>query len=541
MFDGGGYGVGVTVTPLAPMPWDDVPAPAGVSVHPTRLGELMPVHRRTQAERAAELERVIQVEGAIAAYKAELVAAMARDSAAADDRSPDQPGAASPAWAGDPADDPLPDASEFFPDELALVLNCSRAAATTLAEVSTTLTERLAATWAALADGQLDWSRARTIAAELGWPAREVDPELVAEVEAAVLPVAGELSIKRLKATVQRELLRRDASAAERRRKRAERAADVTVHSVGDGMSELRTLMPTPLAHASRTTVDAYARMAKADGDPRPIGQLRAGVLADLILRPWDTSRPPVTAELTVLAPLEALQPAPQAVAPPGEHASGELPARLPACLRAAPWPVGEVSEQPITAAHLRELLQQLDSLCPGGLQAPTAGSLTIAITDESGLRAAITRPQLERLARRGCIEHRPAACGCPVLDRPPPPGSRYRPTPTQKRFTRTRDRTCRHPGCSSRAAWADVDHVVPHGEGGATDCDNLCCLCRRHHRLKTHAVGWRFALTPDGVLSVTTPSGVTRITRPPGLSWLAEHFGTEPDPVPVDPDPPPF
>lgn len=524
MFDGGGYGVGVTVTPLAPMPWDDVPAPAGVVVHPTRLGELMPVHRRTRAERGAELERVIQVEGAIAAYKAELVAAMARDSTAADSRSADQPGAASPAWAGDPADDPLPDASEFFPDELALVLNCSRAAATTLAEVSITLTERLPTTWAALADGQLDWPPARTIAAELGWPARDVDPELVAEVEAAVLPMAAELSLKRLKATVQRELLRRDASAAERRRKKAERAADVTVHPMGDGMSELRTLMPTPLALASRTTVDAYARMAKADGDPRPIGQLRAGVLADLILRPWDTSRPPVTAELTVLAPLEALRPAPQAVAPPGEHASGE------------------VSEQPITAAHLRELLRELDSLCPGGLQAPTAGSLTIAITDENGgLRAAITRPELERLTRRGCIEHRPAACECPVLDRPPPPGSRYRPTPAQKRFTRTRDRTCRHPSCPSRAAWADVDHVVPHGEGGATDCDNLCCLCRRHHRLKTHAEGWRFALTPDGVLSVTTPSGITRITRPPGLTWLAGHFGTEPDPVPVDPDPPPF
>ncbi|MGZ4569060.1 MAG: hypothetical protein ACXVFZ_19935, partial [Blastococcus sp.] len=86
MFDGGGYGVGVTVTPLGPMPWDDVSAPAGVEVHPTRLGELMPVHRRTQAERAAEIQRVIRAEGALAAYKAELVAAMARDSASADDR-----------------------------------------------------------------------------------------------------------------------------------------------------------------------------------------------------------------------------------------------------------------------------------------------------------------------------------------------------------------------------------------------------------------------------------------------------------------------
>jgi hypothetical protein len=46
-----------------------------------------------------------------------------------------------------------------------------------------------------------------------------------------------------------------------------------------------------------------------------------------------------------------------------------------------------------------------------------------------------------------------------------------------------------------------------------------LCCLCRRHHRLKTHASGWQFAMTPDGILSVTTPSGATRITRPPGTA----------------------
>jgi hypothetical protein len=75
------------------------------------------------------------------------------------------------------------------------------------------------------------------------------------------------------------------------------------------------------------------------------------------------------------------------------------------------------------------------------------------------------------------------------------------------------------------------------------TDCTNLCCLCRRHHRLKTHAPGWRFVMSPDGVLSVTTPSGVTRSTRPPGLHLpdelvLAPVGGPPPDPAD---DPPPF
>jgi hypothetical protein len=125
------------------------------------------------------------------------------------------------------------------------------------------------------------------------------------------------------------------------------------------------------------------------------------------------------------------------------------------------------------------------------------------------------------------------------VLDRPAPV-DRYRHSPAQERFVRTRDRTCRHPGCTGRAAWADLDHVAPHDDGGPTDCGNLCCLCRRHHRLKTHARGWRYAMTTDGVLSVTTPGGVTRITRPPG--WRA-HADEPPHRIspPAFEDPPPF
>ena len=84
---------------------------------------------------------------------------------------------------------------------------------------------------------------------------------------------------------------------------------------------------------------------------------------------------------------------------------------------------------------------------------------------------------------------------------------------------------------------------MVPHAEGGETDCVNLCCLCRRHHRLKTHAHGWVYAMTPDGVLSVTTPSGVTRVSRPPGMAAQASTVllvASERQPAP-DEDPPPF
>jgi hypothetical protein len=82
-----------------------------------------------------------------------------------------------------------------------------------------------------------------------------------------------------------------------------------------------------------------------------------------------------------------------------------------------------EVGGQPITAAHVRQLLEQLDAVCPGGLQAPSGGSLQIAVTDADGaLLATAGRPELERIARRGCPDHPTGldgACRCSVLAAP--------------------------------------------------------------------------------------------------------------------------
>jgi hypothetical protein len=164
VFEGGGYGVAVTAAPVVLPPWPVEMPPLGVDGSPVRLGQLMPVTRRTRTQKALELERIARAESQLAAYKVEVAASFARDSAS--DTAPD--------------DDPLPGVDEFFPDELALTLHCSRAEATTLAEVALTLVERLPATWTALADGRLDWPRARALAQELGWPARETEPELVA-------------------------------------------------------------------------------------------------------------------------------------------------------------------------------------------------------------------------------------------------------------------------------------------------------------------------------------------------------------------------
>jgi hypothetical protein len=510
MFPPEAFGVGVTVAELSPAPVGAELVPAGVTARPSRLGEVLPVALMTPQQKARQLQRIGQVESALAAFKAELVVGLATDRPASDDRIRGQVGAASKAWSDGQLDE---DTSEFFGDELALVLNCSRTAATTLWEECTTLLRRLPATWVALAEGRLDWPRARAIAAELGWPARESPDDVLTTVETAVLPQAPELSITRLRALVRRELVAADPAAADQRRKRAERHADVTGTAIGDGMGELRARMPWPEIAALRARVHAEAMALKQAGDPRPIGQLRAAVLHDRILQPA-ADRPTVSAHVTVVASLDTLESG--AAGAPG---MGTDPVLL--------------DEEPVTAALARDLLERLDALCPGGLQAPTDGTLTLAVVDAAGrLRASVTRRELESAVRHGR-----GLC-------PPPAVDRYEPTPAQERFLRTRDRSCRHPGCSNRAGWADLDHVIAHARGGATDCANLCCLCRRHHRLKTHASGWYHVMTPDGVLSVTTPSGITRTSRPPGMGLgIRELLRIPPErrPVPDDGEPPPF
>lgn len=52
----------------------------------------------------------------------------------------------------------------------------------------------------------------------------------------------------------------------------------------------------------------------------------------------------------------------------------------------------------------------------------------------------------------------------------------------------RFRDRVCRAPGCTTPARLCDQDHLVPWPEG-PTSAENLGALCRRHHRMKSHAI----------------------------------------------------
>lgn len=258
-------------------------------------------------------------------------------------------------------------------------------------------------------------------------------PATARAVEAQLLPEATGPSLGRLKARTLELLLELDADAVDARRKEAKRRADARAYpSPLEGMSTLAADLPAPVTAECFDVVDQLAAMLKADGDPRPIGELRAAVLAELIRRPWDTRLPAITARLHVTAQLSSL----------AGHSTEP----------------GDVSGQPITARHLRELVAQSGFL---GLQTPECGSLTFGITDADGrLPATASGSTLERLARRGCAQHADGDCRCSSLGRPAPTAG-YSPTRAQGDWVRTRDRTCRFPHCGQRAGWTDLDHVV--------------------------------------------------------------------------------
>jgi hypothetical protein len=386
------------------------------------------------------------------------------------------------------ADVVLADVAEDFVCELALARSCSEVEALRMLREALLLTGPLAPTWCRLNAGLLTVRQAQAVVDLLG----DAGPEIAAEVQSRVLPRSDGLSAAAFRDRLRYHLYRLDAEARERRRREALRRAGVFCRRLDDGLSELVIQGPTPVVHAAASAVDQYAAFRRADGDERPTGLLRAETALDPLLRPWDTSRPAVSGRLVVHVSARPLR-------PDGDPAQTQQP--------------GLIDGVVVSAAECREALDELDDI-----------DVLLAFDDpHSGETIAVaTRRELEKAADGDGL-------------RPPPDTDAYQPTAAQKRFLAVRDRHCRMPGCRRRPGRLDLDHDQPYECGGPTACWNLCCLCRRHHRIKTHAPGWLFRLLADGTLEVRTPAGITRTTRPPG--WWPHP---EPDPPWLDERAPP-
>src|SRR6476661_4354154 len=170
-------------------------------------GPRLPTSWLGDQEVAAELAQLQRNRARDAAREADLILRLAELRPDVDDPEPGSPGARSRTWRG--TEPEFPGVSEFFPDEVAHVINLGRGTAAFRARRAHTWRENLPATLTALHRGEIDERRAGVLADAL----QHTSAELAGAVEAQLLPEACELSPARLKARALELLAELDATA----------------------------------------------------------------------------------------------------------------------------------------------------------------------------------------------------------------------------------------------------------------------------------------------------------------------------------------
>jgi uncharacterized protein DUF222 len=344
------------------------------------------------------------------------------------------------------------DTQEAVAAEVAAALRITHGLATSYLYYSRAMRTRLPRFGALLQDGDIDYRMFQTIVYRTDLI---TDPDVMAAVDAELALLAPRwpsMTPSRLAGRVDRIVARADRDAVRRRR---ERQADreLSIWDSGDGLSEVFGRLISTDAHAVDARLDALATTVCAD-DPRTGKQRRADAMGAL------------AAGADRLACRCAQQHCPGAATP------------LP-----APVVIHVVAEQASVEGT-----------------GPAPGSM---IGSDALIPAELVH-ELARSARLRPLVH--------PTDAPPEPG--YMPSRALADFVRCRDLTCRFPGCDRPALDCDLDHTIPHGDGGRTHASNLKCLCRLHHLVKTFW-GWCDKQLPDGTLIWTSPSGQTSVTTP--------------------------
>jgi hypothetical protein len=442
-------------------------------------------------------------------------------------------------------------ARDYVNDEVAEALTLSAVSADDLIRFATGLTGRLPGTFAALADGDLDYCKARTV-----WHGTaQVGDEVAAAIEARLLPRAPGQSTGEIRAKIRRLVRRLDPDALARRRERAMKQRDVQLVDTDDGTAHLSGVdLPAGAASAAFNRVNAIAAGLRSDGDRRGAGQLRADVFLALLSGTLTTIEPPTGA-----------------CRPPAE-----TPVR-----REDGWTAVDDAVADIIAQAARDQLTALTSRRPTGLvdDPPVRHRGLAAVIGElprelpwrhRGLAALVTQAgeriagSLTGLKTRWCIpepDHEPSRdcgaelgrdCGAELgrvrgaelgrvrgaeadrvrgaeagRVRGAEPGlvhgaeadrnhgyDGYRVPAGMRRLVESRDRRCCFPGCRRPTRRCDADHTIPFHRGGPTCPCNVAMLCRHHHSVKQTG-GWRLQQLWPGVLLWITPTGHWRITAP--------------------------
>ncbi|MCQ2000821.1 DUF222 domain-containing protein [Arthrobacter zhaoxinii] len=375
--------------------------------------------------------------------------------------------------------------------ECAVILNVPQVTAQRLMFEAGLLCGPHAATLAGLEEGQLSYQHAQVVLEQCETVPAGKLPEFEADLlKAAEGKTRAQFSAKarRLRETTFPDTVsKRHLTAFEQRK--------VTLDREEDGMSCLSAYLRAEEAQQIYTTLSTAARGEQAAGDSRSTDQLRADILAQLLMGGLDLTS----------AGSGAGAGAGSIDVPEGnEGAGGDGRVRGPG---------GDIES--VTGGGR-------GTGCDDGSIVPRA-EIMVLINAETLFGAddkpaelhgygPISAEAARRLARD--------AAGWTGLAQNPKTGEilgvgRRRKVPAGlRRWLRARDGTCRFPGCRVSTENADIDHTTDWAKGGPTDHGNLEHLCRRHHRFKT--LGYWTACQPTpGVIEWTSPTGRIYRTDP--------------------------
>ena len=145
--------------------------------------------------------------------------------------------------------------------------------------LSRRLRDDLPLTLAALARGELTEDRAFAVAREVAHLTLDQRGRVDEDLAGRPGGVAG-LGDVRLRETVRRSCLTHAAEAETRRYTRARADRRVTTRRLDDGTGQVTATLPLEILAAVRAALDEAAATARAAGDPRTGGQVRADTLA---------------------------------------------------------------------------------------------------------------------------------------------------------------------------------------------------------------------------------------------------------------------
>ena len=342
---------------------------------------------------------------------------------------------------------------EWRAELVAASLGWSQVSAANRLATAQRLINDLPGMFALLESGEVSLRHAMVLAHEVD----ELTPEEMAAVEARVIERAPVQTPAQFTRSVRRAVIAVAPEAAAARRARALRSRGVRKVAYPDGMAAVIATMDAAAAETVYLALDAAARKAAAGH----AGGGGAGAVASEAAPSIYARR----ADALLVWANDALA-NPDMPRKQGRRVELQVVIDLPTLLGVADNPAELIGHGPITSAAALELAADAE------------------------WHRLVVDPVDGHLLDFGT--------------------SVYRPPQKLADYLVARDRRCRFPGCGRQGESCDFDHVIPFGTpGGVTAAHNCCCLCRYHHRMKTHG-GWSLQLHEDSSVTWTSPTGRT-------------------------------